>query len=229
MIGMIGLPAIMNVGCSAERWASARGLQMNSRSRIAAYAAFIAMLIVTPGHAQQAQSVRVRGMIESVDGAALIIKQGDGSNVTVKLADNAQVFGVVPATLADVKVGDFVGVGAMPQADGSQKAIQLMIFAESQRGTGEGFRPWDRPGSTMTNGTVDTTVSGVDGQVLTVKYKDGQQKIVVGPDAAIRAYVAGDKSELISGAHIAITRADKMPDGALQTVRINVGRNGVVP
>jgi hypothetical protein len=117
----------------------------------------------------------------------------------------------------------------MPQPDGRQKAIQVMIFAESQRGLGEGFRPWERPGSTMTNATVDTTVASVDGLVVMVKYKDGQQKIVIGPDAAIRAYVAGDKSELKPGAHIAIVRADKMPDATLQTGRINVGRNGVVP
>lgn len=104
-----------------------------------------------------------------------------------------------------------------------------MIFAESQRGLGEGFRPWDRPGSTMTNGTVDATVAGVDGQVLMVKYKDGQQKIVVGPDAVIRGYIPSDKSELKPGVHVAITRADKLADGTLQTARINVGRDGVVP
>ena len=202
---------------------------MKSRSWIAACAAFIAMLTMTSGYAQQAQSVRVRGTIESVNGSSLAIKQGDGSDVTVNLADNAQVFGVAPAKLADVKVGDFIGVGAMPQPDGGQKAIQVMIFAESQRGLGEGFRPWDRPGSTMTNGTVDSTVTGVDGQVLTVKYKDGTQKIIVGSDATIRAYVVGNRSELVTGAHIAIARADKLPDGTLQTARINVGREGVVP
>jgi hypothetical protein len=191
-----------------------------------AFASLIA-LAATSALAQQPQ--RVRGTIESVDGAALVIKQGDSSDVTVKLADNAQIWAVVPATLADVKVGDFIGVGAMPQPDGSQKAIQVMIFAESQRGLGEGFRPWDRPGSTMTNGTVDATATGVDGQVLTVKYKDGQQKIVVGQDAAIRAYVVGEKSELKPEAHVSIIRADKMPDGTLQTARINVGRDGVVP
>ena len=83
--------------------------------------------------------------------------------------------------MADIKPNSFIGVGAMPQADGSQKAIQVQIFAEQQRGIGEGHRPWDRPGSTMTNGTVDTTVSGVEGQVLTVKYKDGEKKIVITP------------------------------------------------
>jgi hypothetical protein len=195
--------------------------------RMFASIAVIAALAAVPALAQQPQ--RVRGTIESVDGSTLVIKQGEGPDVTVKLTDNVQVFGVVPATLADVKPGAFIAVGAMPQPDGSQKAIQVMIFAESQRGLGEGFRPWDRPGTTMTNATVDTAVAGVDGQEVTVKYKDGEKKIIIGKDVVIRAYVAGDKSELKPGAHIAIVRADKMPDGTLQTARINVGRDGVVP
>jgi hypothetical protein len=195
--------------------------------RMFAGIAVIAALAAVPALAQQPQ--RVRGTIESVDGSTLVIKQGEGPDVTVKLTDNVQVFGIVPATLADVKPGAFIGVGAMPQPDGSQKAIQVMIFAESQRGLGEGFRPWDRPGTTMTNATVDTAAAGVDGQEVTVKYKDGEKKIIIGKDVVIRAYVAGDKSELKPGAHIAIVRADKMPDGTLQTARINVGRDGVVP
>jgi outer membrane lipoprotein SlyB len=198
-----------------------------STKRVCAGILLLAGIVATPAFSQQTQ--RVRGTIERVDGAALVIKQADGSDVTVKLTNEAKVFGVVPATLADVKPGAYIGVGAQPQPDGSQKAIQVMIFAETQRGLGEGFRPWDRPGTTMTNATVDTTVAGVDGQVVTVKYKDGEQKIVIGPQAAIRAYVVGDKSELTPGAHIAIVRADKLPDGTLQTARINVGRQGVVP
>jgi hypothetical protein len=190
---------------------------------------FAAIAVTAALAAVPALAQRVRGTIESVDGSTLVIKQGEGPDVTVKLTDNVQVFGIVPATLTDVKTGAFIGVGAMPQSDGSQKAIQVMIFAESQRGLGEGFRPWDRPGTTMTNATVDTTVAGVDGQEVTVKYKDGEKKIIIGKDAVIRAYVAGDKSELKPGAHIAIVRADKMPDGTLQTARINVGRAGVVP
>jgi hypothetical protein len=189
--------------------------------------AFLTAFVAVSALAQQPQ--RVRGTIESINGSAVVIKQADGPDVTVQLTDNAQVFGVVKATIADVKPGAFIGVGAMPQPDGTQKAIQVMIFAESQRGTGEGFRPWDRPGSTMTNATVDTTVTGVDGQVVTVKYKDGEKKILIGPDAVILAYVAGDRSELKPGAHISIVRADKTPDGTLQTNRINVGRDGVVP
>jgi hypothetical protein len=194
---------------------------------IAVAAAFVAGPVLAQQSAQQSQ--RVRGTIESADGASIVVKQAEGPDVTVKLADNVQVFGVVPAKLADVKAGDYVGVGAMPQPDGSQKAIQVMIFAETQRGTGEGFRPWDRPGTTMTNGTVDTTVAGISGQTLTVKYKDGEQKIIISPDATIRAYVIGDKSELKPGAHIAIVRADKAADGTLSTGRVNVGRGDVVP
>ncbi len=189
--------------------------------------ALATVMAAAPVVAQQSQ--RVRGTIESANGSAITVKQAEGADLTVKLADNVQVFGVVPAKLADIKTGDYVGVGAMPQPDGSQKAIQIMIFAESQRGTGEGFRPWDRPGTTMTNGTVNTTAASVNGQTLTVKYKDGEQKIVVSPDATIRAYVAGDKAELKPGAHIAIVRADKAADGTLSTGRVNVGRDGVVP
>jgi hypothetical protein len=171
----------------------------------------------------------VRGTIEKIDGPVVSIKEQNGTVVPVKLTDNAQVFGVTPATVADIKAGDYIGVGAMPQPDGSQKAIQVTIFAPSQHGIGEGFRPWDRPNSTMTNGTVDTTVAGVNGRVLTVKYKGGEQKIVIAEGANIRAYVAGDKSELKPGAHAAVTRPEKAPDGSLQTNRINVGRSGVVP
>jgi hypothetical protein len=189
--------------------------------------AILAALAAAPAFAQAPQPIR--GTIGKIDGPILSVKQAEGPDVSIKLTDNAQVFDVKAAALADLKVGDYVGVGAMPQPDGSQKAIQVTIFAPSQRGIGEGFRPWDRPGSTMTNGTVDTTVAGVDGQVLTVKYKDGEQKIVIGPDSKLRAYVQGDKSELIAGAHIAIVRPEKAPDGSLQTSRVNVGIGGVAP
>jgi hypothetical protein len=193
------------------------------------FAAIAVLTAVTTLPAQAQTPQRISGTIESVSGPMLVVKQGEGPDVSVKLADNVQVFAVVKATLADVKKGDFIGVGAMPQPDGSQKAIQVMIFAESQRGTGEGFRPWDRPGTTMTNATVDNTVSSVDGQVVMVKYKDGEKKIIIGPDAVIRAYIAADKSELKPGAKVGIFRPEKLPDGTLQTARINVGRDGITP
>ena len=176
----------------------------------------------------QQQTQRVMGTIAGVDGKTLAVKTKDGE-VKVNVTDNVAVFGVTKATLADIKPGAFVGVGAMPQPDGSQKAIRVMIFAEVQRGTGEGHRPWVQPGSTMTNATVDTTVSGVDGQMLTVKYKGGEKKIVVPSGLSIQAYVVGDKSELKPGAHILIVSAAKKPDGTLEAARVNVGRDGVVP
>jgi hypothetical protein len=197
--------------------------------RILSAAVFLAVAICT-ACAQPLPTVRVSGTVENFDGRILSVKSDKLGEVKVNLTDDVKVFGVSKATLADVKQGSYVGVGAMPQSDGSQRAIQVTVLAESQRGLSEGHRPWDaRPNSTMTNGTVDETVAGVDGRVLTVKYKDGEKKIVVPPDAIIRAYLAGDKSELKPGAHIAIVRALKQPDGSLEASRVNVGRGEVVP
>jgi hypothetical protein len=201
---------------------------MTSKTRFGlAGVAVAAMLAASAALAQQ--TVRIRGPIEAVDGSMLTVKGGEAGDVKVKLTDNVAVFGVVKASLADIKPGAFIGVGATPQADGSQRAIQITIFAETLRGTGEGHRPWDRPNTTMTNATVDTTVAGVDGQVITVKYKDGEKKIIVAPDAVIRAYVAGSRDELKPGANISIVNAMKKPDGTFEAARVTVGRDGIMP
>lgn len=176
------------------------------------------------------QSVRVAGTITNFDGRVLAINSAKLGEVKVKLTDKVAVFGVSKATIADIKPGAFIGVGAMPQSDGSQRAIRVTVFAEVQRGQNEGHRPWDaRPNSTMTNATVEQTVAGIDGQVVMVKYKDGEKKIVVPPDADILAYTVGDKNELKPGAHVMIVRAMKKPDDSLEADRVNVGRGGVVP
>jgi hypothetical protein len=194
-------------------------------------AALLACVAATAVSAQQ--PLRFRGTIEKVDGANLVIKAGEAGDVTLTVADNAGIFGVKKATIADIKAGDFIGVGADPQPDGSQRAIQVTIFAESQRGTGEGHRPWDRPNTTMTNAAVETTVAGVKGQEMTVKYKmgerTGEQKIVIPTDAVIRAYVVSDRSELKPGASVAVMNATRKPDGTLEATRINVGRDGMAP
>jgi hypothetical protein len=177
------------------------------------------------------ETMRIAGTIERIDGDDLTIRavEGGGTN-TVHLTKNAAVFGVARATLADVAPGAFIGVGAMPLPDGSQRAIRVTVFAESQRGLGEGFRPWDaRPGSTMTNATVAETVKSVDGQVVTVKYKDGEKRIIIPPDARILAYAVGERSELKPGAAVAIVRAKRKLDGTWEADRINVGRGGVMP
>jgi hypothetical protein len=192
----------------------------------------IAALATTAALAQAPapQTVRLRGVIEKVDGNTVTAKSDKGDELKINLADKMLVVGVVKASLADIKDGDFIGSGAMPQPDGSQKAIEVHIFAEQMRGTGEGFRPWDgAPNSTMTNGTVGNTVTGVDGPVVTVKYKDGDKKIVVGPDVPIVRYEIADMSALKPGAAFSVIAATKQPDGSFNINRINVGRDGVVP
>jgi hypothetical protein len=175
-------------------------------------------------------TVRVRGAVERVDGNTLLIKSRDGAELKVVLASNALIVAIVKASMADIKQGSFVGVTGMPQADGSQRAIEVHIFPEAMRGTGEGHYPWDlRPGSTMTNANVEQTVTGVDGQTLSVKYKDGEKKLIVPPDAAIVTYTPGDKSELKPGTKIFIAAAKKLPDGTLEAPRVNYGRDGLTP
>jgi hypothetical protein len=188
------------------------------------------VLACAAASAQQPQMVRVAGTIESFDGHVLAVKSDKLGGVKISLPDKVTVFAVSAAAIGDIKTGSYIGVGAMPQPDGSQRAIQVTVMSESQRGLSEGHRPWDaRPNSTMTNGTVDETVAAVDGPMLTVKYKDGEKKIFVPADATIRAYSTGDKAELKPGAHIAIVRAMKKPDGSLEADRVNVGRGEVVP
>jgi hypothetical protein len=197
--------------------------------RILTAAAFATAIGVTAVPAQQ-QTQRVRGTIEKVDGSTLLIKSA-GGEVVLTLADNALVVGVVKAGIEDIKEGSYIGSGALPQPDGTQKAVEVHIFAESQRGTGDGHRTnWDgAAGGTMTNGAVGQTVSSVDGPVITVKYKDGEKKVIVGPNVPIVRYEIGDRSELKPGAAISVAAATKKPDGTFTAGRINVGRGGVVP
>jgi len=189
--------------------------------------AFVAL--VTPAPAQD-QPMRVRGTVDRVDDGFYIIKARNGGELKVKLADNAMVVALVKASLADVKQGSYIGVSGMPQPDGSQKALEIHIFPEAMRGTGDGHRPWDlQPSSTMTNGAVEQTSASAEGQVLTLKYKDGEKKIVVPADCPIVSYMPGDKSELKPGVAIFIAAAQKQPDGTLLTPRVNVGRGTAPP
>jgi Cu/Ag efflux protein CusF len=199
---------------------------MRSTSSVAA-AAVLGLVAVSSAFAQQ--TMRVSGTIEKVDGDKVVVKPNGGADVTLTLTAKAMIVAIVKASLADIKSGDFVGSAAMPQADGSQKALEVHIFAETMRGTGEGHRPYTVPGSTMTNGTVGDLVTATSGHTLTVKYKDGETKIVVGPDVPVVRYVVTDRGELKPGAHIVALNAVKKPDGSIDAPRINVGRDGLVP
>jgi hypothetical protein len=200
-----------------------------NRMGILVVAVFATAIAVTAVPAQQ-QTQRVRGVIEKVDGSSVLIKSSSGE-VTVTLADNAMIVGVVKAAISDITEGAYIGSGALPQPDGTQKAVEVHIFAEAQRGTGDGHRTnWDgAPGGTMTNGAVGQTVSSVDGPVITVKYKGGEKKVIVGPGVPIVRYEIGERSELKPGAAVSVLGATKKPDGTFTAGRINVGRGGVVP
>ena len=178
---------------------------------------------------QQAPTVRVRGTIEKVDGSALTLKTANGEE-KLTLTGNAQIVAVVKASMADIKENTFLGSAAMPQPDGTQKALEVHIFPEAMRGTGEGHRPYTTPGSTMTNGTsAGATVTGVDGSVMKVKYKDGEKTIVIPPNTPIVRYEIGSAADLKPGAAFTVLAATKKPDGTFEAGRINVGRDGTVP
>jgi hypothetical protein len=186
--------------------------------------------LATVAWAQQPPTVRIRGTIESVDGPVLSIKSREGTDMKVRVTDNVVVVGIAKSSLAEIKPNSYIGVSAMPEPDGTQKALAIHIFPEAQRGTGEGFRAWDlRPNSTMTNATVAETVAGTDGQNILVKYKDGEKKVVVSPETPIVAFVTGDKAELKAGAKIIIFGATKKDDGSLEAGRVGVGLNGITP
>jgi hypothetical protein len=191
----------------------------------------VVSVLASSAWAQQSPTpTRIRGTIEGVDGSMLSIKTREGNDVKVKMTDDLKVIGIAKTSLSEIKPGSYIGVSAMPQPDGSQKAFAIHIFPEAMRGAAEGHRPWDqRPNSTMTNATVAETVASVDGQVIQVKYKDGEKKVVVPPDAAIVAFADGEKSEIKPGAKIIIFGAKKSDDGSLETNRIGVGRDGITP
>jgi hypothetical protein len=180
--------------------------------------------------AQSADVVRVRGTIESVDGQTVNVKGRDGIATKVKLTDDAKVLAVDRKSLADVKQGVFVGITAMPQPDGSQKALEIHIFPEALRGTGEGHRPWDlMPNSTMTNANIDSEVASADGKELVLKYKDGDKRFIVPANVEVVMFAPAAPSDLKPGEGIFVPGGKKLADGSVEAGRVVVGRNGVKP
>jgi hypothetical protein len=205
-------------------------MQQWTRRRLCA--AGLGLLPVTSATwAQQPPPVRLRGTIEAVDGNVLTVKAAGGTDAKVMLVEKTAIVAVVKATLAEIKEGTFLGSAAIPQADGTQKAVEVHIFPEEMRGTGEGHRPYPTVANgTMTNGTAaGATVAGVEGSTITVKYTGGEKKIIVPETAPIVRYEVGGKADLKPGAHFTVLAATKRPDGAFETSRINVGRDGAVP
>jgi hypothetical protein len=189
---------------------------------------FALIYIALPASAQE--TVRIRGTIERVEGPVYVVKNRDGAELKLTVTDNPLFVAIVKSTMADIKPGMFVGSTGLTQPDGSQRAIEVHIFPESMRGTGEGHYDWDlKPNTKMTNANVEQTVAGVEGQTLSVKYKDGEKKLLVTPETAVVTYVVGNKDDLKPGTRIFIAAAKKQPDGSLQTARITYGKDGLTP
>jgi hypothetical protein len=179
--------------------------------------------------AQQTSPSRLRGTIESVDGETLMVKSRSGEDVKLTMTGDIRVVGIVRIALSDIKVGSFIGTTTVPGPDGGNNAVEVHVFPEDMRGTGEGSRPYDlKPNSTMTNATVAETVAGNDGHTLTIKYKDGEKKVTVAPDTPVVTYVPAGKSDLKPGAKV-IAFMKKLPDGSFETNRVSVGRDGLTP
>jgi hypothetical protein len=200
---------------------------MNNTMRCIIGAAGLAVAASSLAWAQQPQTVRVRGEITKVDGTTLTVKARGGESLTVKLAEPPRIAAMLKASLADIKEGSFIGVSAMPQPDGTQKAYAIHIFMDAQKGVvADRHGPWDsRPGSTMTNANVAMTVAGKDGQDLLVKYKDGEKKVVAPPGIPIARYVPGNAADLKVGAKVFVAAAKKEADGTLLAPNIAVGRD----
>jgi len=197
------------------------------------YSAWVVIaLLAVPALAQTPAGTtptRVTGTVDKLDGNNLTVNMKDGPAVTVLLADNVAVFGVEKRSLANIKPGDYLASGGVRGTDGKIHAVEVRIFPETLRGTGEGQRPWDvKQDGVMTNATVGTVSQSPQGGVIHVKYKEGESEYTVGPEVPIVAYVAGDRSLLKPGAAV-LTIAQKKPDGSLTAARVTAEKDGVKP
>jgi len=197
------------------------------RSNLALAAALAMTFAAAPTLAQTPRPGIMRGAIVSVDGANLVVQTKAGETVNLRLKEGQNITAVIPAALSDIKQGVFVGAAAMPAGDGTLKAMEVHIFPEAQRGSGEGFRPFDlAPGSSMTNANISAKIDTVDGPKLTLTYKGGEQTIIVDKATPIVTFAAGEAADLKAGASVDIFGAVKGADGVYEAARIAVGRNG---
>lgn len=172
--------------------------------------------------------VRVRATIDQVRLDSVSLTSRSGEKLTATLPPDTVVTAIVPITLEDIKPGSFIGSAAIPQADGTQRALEVHVFPEDMRGRGEGSRPFDlQPQSTMTNGTVGS-VTGTTGRTLTVSYPGGEKTITVSPETPVVTYEPGSRTMLTAGAHVILT-GTKAESGAITATRISVGKDGLVP
>lgn len=179
--------------------------------------------------AQTAPPVRVRGTIASLAGDVLTINSRDGQVLKIALPATAGLSYVKKADKSDIKVGTFIGTANRVGADGTRTALEILVFPEAARGTGEGDYPWDlEPGSMMTNGTIKGSVTAASGEELSIAFKDSSNKVIVPPNIPIVTVAKADRSDLKPGEKVFLV-ASKGADGALTALRVNVGKDGVSP
>jgi hypothetical protein len=192
-------------------------------------AAFLIAVVSTIALAQAPTPVRIRGTVEKLDGNVLTVKARDGQSMGVKMADTFAVMGIQKASVSEIATGKFIGATTVGERDGALVALEVHIFPESMRGTGEGHYPWDlQPNSMMTNANIANVVAVASDRVMTVQYKGGEKKILVTDATVVVSYAPSDKSELKPGAPIFMV-SQKQPDGSLTAARVNVGLKGQVP
>jgi len=187
-------------------------------------------LFLATGSAQAADGtpVRVRGTLDQVEGQTLHVTSRTGEKVVVTLAANAKIAEVAKIDISAIKPNSYIGTAAAPLPNGDLKALEVHVFPESMRGTGDGHRPFDLgPNSTMTNGTVGSVVGSSD-RTLVVKYEGGEKKVEVPADVPIVTFEPGSAADLKPGAKIIIF-AVKGADGSLSTERVSVGKDGLTP
>jgi hypothetical protein len=200
-----------------------------SRILAAGVAVFSLSLGGVSGMAQSGDPVRVRGAVVSLDGSTLVVHSREGADLSIHLADNWGVVGVVKASMSDIKQGAFIGAASLPQPDSSLRAIEVLVFPEAMRGSGEGRRPWDlKPDSVMTNATVGDAVDGVEGRTVTLSYKGGEKKVTIPADAPIVTFSGAAKTDIKAGALVFVPTL-RQPDGTMNANRIVVGKDGVAP
>ena len=188
----------------------------------------LACMLVVPVFAEPATK-RIRGEVVAIDGMKLQVRTRGGEAVDIALDDQYTVNAVVGIALGAITNGSYVGTATVPQDDGTLRALEVLVFPESGRGSGEGHYPWDlQPGSMMTNATVAEIVTAGNGRRMTLKYKDGEKVVVVPPTVPIVTFEPGDRSMLKPGAHLILT-ATVRPDGSLTASRVSVGKDGLVP
>jgi hypothetical protein len=197
--------------------------------RLTHTAVVFAVLLALPVLAQSPLT-RIRGTVDKLDANTLTVKSRDGQTLTVALAPNFTVSGVVAKSLADIKPGDFVASTSVRGPDGKLKAIEVHILPDNLRGVvAEAQLPWDLvPDSIMTNAILAQITEAPGGHVMKVTFKGEEAEVTIPPGIPIVGYAPGDAGLLKPGAAVFIV-AQRQADGTLTAARVTAEKDGVKP